>query len=121
MRNAAEPPNLIARSGRCLPRRAPTATLPAPGYGTPCRFLVRELVPAQGPRVEQHAILAMIEIVPWLSAKPAQMSSGPAIRAAQHAGEDAVSDALHEVMNRDHRADGTVRLDNVFRYLVATA
>jgi SAM-dependent methyltransferase len=51
----------------------------------------------------------------------AQTSSGPAVRAAQHAGEEAVSQALREVMNGYRKPDGSVCLDNVFRYLVAAA
>jgi SAM-dependent methyltransferase len=51
----------------------------------------------------------------------AQMSSGPAVRAAQHASEHAVSEALYQVMTRYRKPDGSVRLDNVFRYLIATA
>jgi SAM-dependent methyltransferase len=50
----------------------------------------------------------------------AQTASGPAVRAAQHAGQEALHDALTEVMTRYRQPDGTVRLDNVFRYLVAT-
>jgi SAM-dependent methyltransferase len=48
----------------------------------------------------------------------AQLSSGPAARAVDHSGEDAVRDALTAVMER-HRHAGGVRLENVFRYLVA--
>lgn len=48
----------------------------------------------------------------------AQQASGPAVRAAQQAGDAAVHAALTEVMERYRRGDG-VRLDNVFRYVVA--
>lgn len=50
----------------------------------------------------------------------AQLASGPAAPARQHAGERAVEDALTKVMTSYRQPDGTVRLDNVFRYLVAT-
>ncbi|MDX6297542.1 MAG: hypothetical protein QOI51_1399 [Nocardioidaceae bacterium] len=50
----------------------------------------------------------------------ANSSSGPAVRAAQHAGEETLVRSLHEVMTRYRQADGSVRLDNVFRYLIAT-
>jgi hypothetical protein len=50
----------------------------------------------------------------------AQSASGPAVRAAQHAGQKALHDVLTEVMTRYRQPDGAVRLDNVFRYLVAT-
>ncbi len=48
----------------------------------------------------------------------AQAATGPAVRAAAHAGEQAVTAALTEVMLR-YRRDGGVRLDNVFRYVIA--
>ena len=48
----------------------------------------------------------------------AQSASGPAVRAAAHAGDVALHAALTEVMRRYQR-DGGVRLDNVFRYVVA--
>lgn len=38
----------------------------------------------------------------------AQLSSGPAVRAAAHAGEAAVGQALTPVMERYQRSDGTV-------------
>lgn len=49
----------------------------------------------------------------------AQLSSGPAARAIEQSGEDALRDALTVVMERHQRDGGKVRLDNVFRYLVA--
>ncbi len=49
----------------------------------------------------------------------AQCSSGPAVRAIEHSGEDAVRGALTAVMTRYQRDGGEVRLDNVFRYLIA--
>jgi hypothetical protein len=53
------------------------------------------------------------------SAVPAQSASGPAVRAAAHAGAEALTQALTPVMERYQRPDGTVRLDNVFRFLIA--
>jgi SAM-dependent methyltransferase len=50
----------------------------------------------------------------------AQSASGPAVRAAQVAGQEAVDNALTQVMTTYQKPDGTVRLDNVFRFLVAT-
>jgi SAM-dependent methyltransferase len=49
----------------------------------------------------------------------AQSASGPAVKAIAHSGQDALRDALTVVMARHQRDDGEVRLDNVFRYLVA--
>jgi SAM-dependent methyltransferase len=48
----------------------------------------------------------------------AQSSSGPATRAIQHSGEQALRDALTAVM-KHHQHDDGVRLNNVFRYLIA--
>lgn len=50
----------------------------------------------------------------------AQTASGPANRAAQHAGPAALETALTTVMSSYRQPDGTIRLDNVFRFLVAT-
>ena len=49
----------------------------------------------------------------------AQLASGPAARASQHAGRQAVEEALTTVMTRYRQPDGSVRLDNAFRYLIA--
>jgi SAM-dependent methyltransferase len=51
----------------------------------------------------------------------AQSSSGPAVRAAQHAGEEAVTQGLRKAMQNYRKPDGSVRLNNVFRYLVASS
>ncbi len=51
----------------------------------------------------------------------AQSASGPAARALQHAGEDALRSALTTVMTRYRQPDGTVRMNNIFRYLIATS
>jgi hypothetical protein len=48
----------------------------------------------------------------------AQAASGPAVRAAAQAGDAALTEALTEVMRRFRRG-GRVRLDNVFRYVIA--
>jgi SAM-dependent methyltransferase len=50
----------------------------------------------------------------------AQSASGPAVRAAQHAGQEALHNALTDVMTRYRKPDGTVCLNNIFRYVVAT-
>lgn len=47
------------------------------------------------------------------------LSSGPAIRAAQHAGEAAVRDAVLAAIAPFRRPDGWYRLSNTFRYVVA--
>jgi SAM-dependent methyltransferase len=51
----------------------------------------------------------------------AQLSSGPARRAIEYAGERATRDALTAAFAGSRRPDGTYRQDNSFRYLVARA
>jgi SAM-dependent methyltransferase len=48
-----------------------------------------------------------------------QMSSGPAARASEQAGAAALEQVLNEVMVSYRQPDGSVLLNNVFRYLVA--
>lgn len=51
----------------------------------------------------------------------AQMSSGPARRAIEHAGAEPLRDALTAALAEHRATDGTIRLDNVFRVLIARA
>jgi len=46
------------------------------------------------------------------------LSAGPAVRAIQHSGEDAVRAAVAEALVPWRSADGAVRMENTFRYLV---
>jgi SAM-dependent methyltransferase len=50
-----------------------------------------------------------------------QLSSGPAAIAIQHSGLPAVRGALTGAFAGSQRPDGTIRQDNVFRYLLARA
>jgi hypothetical protein len=50
-----------------------------------------------------------------------QLSSGPARRATEHAGEHATREALSAAFAEHRQSDGSHRQDNVFRYLVARA
>ena len=51
----------------------------------------------------------------------AQLSSGPARMAINTAGLDATTFAIREAMATGQQADGTIRLDNVFKVVVARA
>ena len=51
----------------------------------------------------------------------AQLSSGPARMAINTAGLDAATSAIREAMATGRQADGTIRLDNVFKVVVARA
>ena len=50
-----------------------------------------------------------------------QLSSGPARMAINTAGRDATTTAVREAMATGTQADGTIRLDNVFKVVVARA
>jgi SAM-dependent methyltransferase len=51
----------------------------------------------------------------------AQLSSGPARRGIEHAGEQATRDALTASFAGSRQPDGSYRQDNSFRYLIARA
>lgn len=51
----------------------------------------------------------------------ANLSSGPARMAIEHAGEEVTADALRGAFADSRRPDGTYRQENSFRYVVATA
>jgi len=48
------------------------------------------------------------------------LSSGPAARAIQTAGEDSVQEAIANILPPFKQASGVYRLENTFRYLIAT-
>jgi hypothetical protein len=50
-----------------------------------------------------------------------QMSAGPLQRCVQVAGETATRQALSDAFAHARRDDGSYRLENEFRFLVATA
>lgn len=49
----------------------------------------------------------------------AHMSAGPLQKVADIAGEEAVRSTIHDVLEVDRKADGQLRQDNCFRYVVA--
>jgi len=51
----------------------------------------------------------------------AQLSSGPAQRAIEHAGEPRTRDAMIEAFAGSRRDDGSYRQENSFHYLIARA
>jgi len=77
----------------------------------------------------RHAGLSSVRSVdvscPWryvslADAVRAQSSTGPAAAARDHSGEDAVVAALEEAFGSFEQPGGGYRLENVFRYVVAT-
>src|SRR5689334_4479907 len=96
---------------------------PPPGAGGPFALsgpgALEALVTGAGLRVGVDGEVPTPYAYPDVAtAVRAQAATGPAVRAAAHSGEAAVTDALTAVMRR-YRRDGGVRLDNVFRYLIA--
>ena len=80
------------------------------------------LVEAAGLRADGVGDAPMTFHFPDLAtAVRAQLTSGPARVAIEHAGEQAVSDALAAAYADNRQADGSYRQHNVFRYIVARA
>jgi SAM-dependent methyltransferase len=98
---------------------------PPPGAGGPFALshpgALEDLVRSAGLRAGQAGEVPTPYTYPNVeTAVRAQSASGPAVRAAHYAGPEALRDALARVMRGYRQPDGAVRLDNVFRYLIAT-
>jgi SAM-dependent methyltransferase len=111
--------SILAAVGGLLPPPPPGAegpfALSAPG-------LLEALVEAAGLHAETAADAPMSFHFPDLdTAVRAQLTSGPARIAIEHAGEPAVRTALAGAYARYRQPDGAYRQDNVFRYVVARA
>ena len=99
---------------------------PPPGAGGPFALAepgrLEELVasaglsPKDADEVPVPFVLADLD-----TAVRAHLSSGPACRAIEVAGRDAVEATLRTALEASIQPDGTSRQDNVFRYVVATA
>lgn len=48
------------------------------------------------------------------------ISAGPCVRAVRHAGEETVAAALLESVAPYRQADGSYRISNAFRFVLAT-
>ena len=110
---------IIAAIGGLLP--PPPAGAAGPfALSEPGRL--EELVESAGLRPERAAEVPAAFAYPDLeTALRAQLSSGPARRAIEHAGESATREALASAFAASRRSDGTYRQDNVFRFLIARA
>ena len=114
-----ETSSILAAIGGLLPPPPPGAEGPF-ALSEPGRL--EALVEAAGLRAERTADAAMSFRFPDLAtAVRAQLTSGPARVAMEHAGEPAVREALTGAYAASRRPDGTFRQDNVFRYVVARA
>ena len=99
---------------------------PPPGIGGPFALAapgaLEALVEGAGLTAERAIDVPTPYIYPDLDiATRGQLSSGPARMAINTAGLDATSAAAREAMATGTQPDGTIRLDNVFKVVVARA
>jgi len=102
--------------------------LPLPPPGTPGPYALSADGALEALATEAGMIPGMVESVdcPWeypdeRTALRGLLSSGPAIRAIQHRGEDAVRDVVLSVIAPFKTDSGGYRLKNTFRYMIAKA
>ena len=110
---------LIAAMGALLPP-------PAPGTGGPFALAAPGALEALVESAHLSAEQAFEVPTPFVysdvaTAVRANLSPGPAQAAIRHAGSDRVRDAIATVLESFERPDGSVRLDNVFRVVIARA
>ena len=99
---------------------------PPPGAGGPFALSapgkLEELVAAAGLAPQQAGEVPTPFNYPDLAtALRAQLASGPARRAVEHAGLDATTEAILTAMESSRQADGSYRQNNAFRYVISTA
>jgi SAM-dependent methyltransferase len=99
---------------------------PPPGAGGPFALAAPGALEALVESARLSAERAIEVPTPFVSADlatavRANLSSGPARAAIDHAGLDRVRDALAAALEPFVRPDGSVRLDNVFRVVLARA
>ena len=105
---------------------APLLPSPPPGAPGPFALSERGVLQALAGEAGLHAVDTTDVVCVWeysdvQTAVRALSSSGPAARAIAAAGEDAVSEAFGDAVAPFVKTDGTVSMQNVFRYLTATA
>jgi SAM-dependent methyltransferase len=110
---------LIAAMGALLPPPPPGArgpfALAAPGA-------LEALVESAHLSAERAVeVPGPFEYADLAAAVRANLASGPARAAINHAGEEAARTAVTAALQQFVRPDGTVRLDNVFRVVIARA
>ncbi len=110
---------ILAAIGGLLPPPPPGAEGPF-ALSQPGRLEALAEAAGLTPRHADDAPMAFV--FPDLDAAVrAQLTSGPARLAVEHAGEQATRDALAAAYAGSRRPDGTYRQANVFRYLIAGA
>lgn len=110
---------LIGAIGALLPP-------PPPGTGGPFALAapgaLEALVESAGLTAERSfEVPTPFEYPDLATAQRANLAAGPTRAAIGHAGLDAVTEATAAVFRRFSRPDGSVRLDNVFRVVLARA
>ena len=110
---------LIGAVGALLPP-------PPPGAGGPFALAVPGALEALVERAGLTAERAFEVPTPFIyadiaSAQRANLSAGPNRAAIRHAGPDAVRDAISRALEQFVQRDGSVRIDNVFRVVIAHA
>lgn len=110
---------LIGAVGSLLPP-------PPPGAGGPFALAdpgaLEALVEQAGLTAERALeVSAPFVYADMATAERANLSAGPTRLAINHAGIDAVRDAFATALAQFVRADGSVRIDNVFRVVIAHA
>jgi len=99
---------------------------PPPGAGGPFALAapgaLEALVEQAGLTAERALeVAAPFDYADIATAERANLSAGPTRLAINHAGLDAVRAAFSQALARFVQTDGTVRLDNVFRVVIAHA
>jgi len=103
------------------------ALMPTPAPGAPAPFALS----ARGALLELVRLAGLTPVrtvdvsCPWVytsleQAVAAQASTGPAALAHDHSGEEAVGAALVHALAEFEQPGGGYRLENVFRYVIAT-
>jgi SAM-dependent methyltransferase len=108
---------LIGAVGALLPP-------PPPGAGGPFALAAPGALEALVEQAGLTAERALEVVTPFVyadlaTAQRANLSAGPTRLAINHAGVDAVRDAFIKALERFVQPDGSVRLDNVFRVVLA--
>lgn len=110
---------ILAAIGSMLPPPPPGAAGPF-ALSQPGRL--EELVTAAGLTPDSIGDVATPYVYPDLdTAVRAQLSSGPAQRAIEYAGEHPTREAMIQAFSGSRRDDGSYRQDNSFHYLIARA
>jgi SAM-dependent methyltransferase len=99
---------------------------PPPGAGGPFALATPGALEALVERAGLTAERAIEVPTPFVypdiaTAERANLAAGPTRRAVDHAGLDAVRAAFRSALEQFVQPDGTVRLDNVFRVVIAQA